>query len=75
LENNPILAILRYHIFPRYETVVIERPEKFGGNLIYTSYYEMENDFVAENVHPMDLKNAAAKYIDQILESVRNVLL
>jgi tyrosyl-tRNA synthetase len=75
LENNPILAILRYHIFPRYETVVIERPEKFGGNLIYTSYYEMENDFVAENVHPMDMKNAAAKYIDQILESVRNVLL
>ena len=75
LENNSILAILRYHIFPRYETVVIERPEKFGGNLIYTNYYEMENDFVAENVHPMDLKNAAAKYIDQILESVRNVLL
>jgi len=75
LENNPTLAILRYHIFPRYETVVIERPEKFGGNLIYTSYYEMENDFVAENVHPMDLKNAAAKYIDKILESVRNVLL
>lgn len=75
LENNPILAILRYHIFPRYETVVIERPEKFGGDLIYTSYYEMENDFVAENVHPMDLKNAAAKYIYQILESVRNVLL
>jgi tyrosyl-tRNA synthetase len=75
LENNPILAILRYHIFPRYEAVVIERPVKFGGNLIYNSYYEMENDFVAENVHPMDLKNAAAKYIDQILESVRNVLL
>jgi tyrosyl-tRNA synthetase len=75
LENNPTLAILRYHIFPRYETVVIERPEKFGGNLIYTSYYEMENDFVAESVHPMDLKNAAAKYIDKILESVRNVLL
>ena len=75
LENNPTLAILRYHIFPRYETVVIERPEKFGGNLIYTSYYEMEKDFVAENVHPMDLKNAAAKYIDKILESVRNVLL
>ena len=75
LENNPILAILRYHIFPRYETVVIERPEKFGGNLIYTSYYEMENDFVAERVHPMDLKNATAKYVDKILESVRNVLI
>ena len=38
VEENPILALFRYHIFPRYETVVIERPEKFGGNLTYPSY-------------------------------------
>ena len=75
VEENPILALFRYHIFPRYETVVIERSEKFGGNLIYSSYYEMESNFVAENVHPMDLKNSAAKYINEILDPVRKVLL
>ena len=74
-EENPVLALFRYHIFPRYETVVIERPEKFGGNITYTSYEEMENAFVAESVHPMDLKNSAAKYINDILDSVRKVLL
>jgi tyrosyl-tRNA synthetase len=74
-EENPILALFRYHIFPRYETVVIERPEKFGGNITYSSYEEMENAFVAESVHPMDLKNSAAKYINEILDSVRKVLL
>jgi len=74
-EENPILALFRYHIFPRYETVVIERPEKFGGNITYMSYEEMENAFVAESVHPMDLKNSAAKYINEILNPVRKVLL
>lgn len=75
VEENPILALFRYHIFPRYETIVIERPEKFGGNLTYHSYAEMESDFVEEKVHPMDLKNSAAKYINEILDPVRKVLL
>ncbi len=75
VEENPILALFRYHIFPRYETVVIERPEKFGGNLTYGSYAEMESDFIEEKVHPMDIKNAASKYINEILDPVRKVLL
>jgi tyrosyl-tRNA synthetase len=75
VEENPILALFRYHIFPRYETVVVERPEKFGGNLTYPNYSEMESAFVAESVHPMDLKNSAAKYLNEILDPVRKVLL
>jgi len=75
VEENPILALFRYHIIPRYETVVIERPEKFGGNLTYHSYAEMESEFIEEKVHPMDLKNAAAKYINEILDPVRKVLI
>jgi tyrosyl-tRNA synthetase len=75
IEENPILALFRYHIFPRYETIIIERPEKFGGNLTYTCYSEMESAFMAEDIHPMDLKNSAAKYINEILDPVRKVLL
>jgi tyrosyl-tRNA synthetase len=75
VEENPILALFRYHIFPRYETILIERPEKFGGNLKYTNYSDMERAFVEEAVHPMDLKNAVAKYINEILSPVRKVLL
>ena len=75
IEENPILALFRYHIFPRYEIAIIERPEKFGGNLTYESYAEMEKAFVEEKVHPMDLKNSAAKYINEILNPVREVLL
>ncbi len=75
VEENPILALFRYHIIPRYETVVIERPEKFGGNLTYHSYAEMESDFIEVKVHWVDLKNAAATYINQILDPVRKVLI
>jgi tyrosyl-tRNA synthetase len=74
-EENPILALFRYHIFPRYETVIIERPEKFGGNLSYNNYEEIESAFIAESVHPLDLKNSAAKYINEILSPVREILL
>lgn len=74
-EENPILALFRYHIFPRYEKITIERPEKFGGNLTFNSYSEMESAFAAEDLHPMDLKNSAAKFINEILDPVRKVLL
>ncbi|MDD2439434.1 MAG: tyrosine--tRNA ligase [Methanosarcinaceae archaeon] len=73
--ENPVLALFRYHIFPRYQEIVINRPEKFGGDLSYASYAELEKAFAAEELHPMDLKNAAAKYINEILDPVRKVLL
>ena len=32
---------------------------------------ELEKAFVAKEVHPMDLKNATAKYIDEFLQPIR----
>ncbi len=33
--DNPVLDLFRFHIFIKYPTITIERPEKFGGNLEY----------------------------------------
>ncbi len=74
LEDNPVLELFRYHIFPRYEEVVFERPDKFGGDLTCSSMDELEDIFRSEGLHPMDLKNGAAKYINEILDPVREVL-
>ncbi len=71
VENNPVLDIFRYHIFVRYPAVTLERPEKHGGNLDYTGYDALKDDFAAKKIHPLDLKKAAAKYMNQILEPVR----
>ena len=71
-ESNPILELIRYIIFHQFSEFVIERPAKYGGNATYTNYKDVECDFLSKKIHPMDLKNAAATYINKIIEPVRN---
>ena len=71
VEENPILEICKFVIFPELKgnSFLIERPEKFGGNLEFNSYEELEEAYV-KGLHPLDLKNATVKYINKILEPV-----
>ena len=71
IEGNPVLELCRYVIFPDLEgqSFVIERPEKFGGNLQFSTYEELKNAFAA-GLHPLDLKNATAYHVNKILEPV-----
>ena len=66
--ENPILEYNKYILFEKLKKVKIERPAKFGGDVEYKSYLEMENDYMNAKLHPLDLKNATAKYINEILE-------
>lgn len=58
--NNGIMALLKYLIFilkkERKEDLTIERLEKYGGNLIYNNYEDLEKDFKQKKLHPQDLK-------------------
>ena len=71
VEGNPVLEICKYVVFPELKdrSFLIERPEKFGGNLEFNSYEELEHAFVG-GLHPLDLKNATARYVNEILESI-----
>ncbi|MDD1730749.1 MAG: tyrosine--tRNA ligase [Methanothrix sp.] len=72
VENNPVLAICKYHVFPRIEAgMTVKRPEKFGGDVHYENYEALEADFVSGAMHPMDLKKACAESMNQILAPVR----
>lgn len=71
IQDNPVLEYCKYIVFERVEEFVIERPEKFGGNASYDSYQDLEAAFVKGDIHPADLKAATAKYINQLLEPVR----
>jgi tyrosyl-tRNA synthetase len=71
VEGNPVLELCRYIIFRKQETFLIERPEKFGGNLEFTSYLKLEAAFREGKVHPLDLKNAVSRDLSKILEPVR----
>ncbi len=74
LEGNPVIEIMKYHVFPRFEKVVVERDEKFGGDVEYSSFEELARDYSEGNLHPLDLKNAAATYLNKILEKTRRKL-
>ncbi len=67
LENNPVLQLMQYHVFPRLGTVSLRRPEKFGGDRDFCAYEALEQAYAAGEVHPMDLKNAAAEGLVEIL--------
>jgi len=70
-QDNPILEYCKYIIFEKFSSFKIERPEKYGGNLEFKSYSELESAFVAGDLHAMDLKNSTANYINRILEPIR----
>ena len=72
VDGNPIIEMCKYVIFPELKdkTFLIKRPEKFGGNLEFHSYEELETEFKKE-LHPLDLKIATAEYLNNIVEPIR----
>jgi len=70
--DNGIMAFLKFIIMTlkkdRNEKFIIERDEKYGGNLEYESYKEIEKDFIAKKIHPLDLKNSITKEIIELLK-------
>ncbi|MDD5012130.1 MAG: tyrosine--tRNA ligase [Candidatus Nanoarchaeia archaeon] len=70
-EFNPILDWAKSFIFPIKDKLQLKRDEKFGGNKLYNSYHELEKDFANGKLHPMDLKNAVADSLIEILEPAR----
>ncbi len=76
IDFNPILEYYRYLVFNALDRlgikeVVIERPEKYGGNVVLNSYQDLEQKFTNKEIHPMDLKMTLAKLINQLLDPVR----
>jgi tyrosyl-tRNA synthetase len=71
VEGNPILGICKNILFQRSPVFVIDRPEKFGGRVEFQSYEELEAAYLAQKIHPMDLKNATAAALAVELVPVR----
>ena len=69
--NNGVMAFLKYVLMTikkdKGEKFIVKRPEKFGGNLTYFNYNEIEKDFIEKKLHPLDLKNAVAESLNELL--------
>ena len=69
--GNPILELVHYVVFHEFDEFVVERPTRYGGSTTYTNYKDLEHDFVIKKIHPMDLKNSTANYVNKIIEPIR----
>ena len=74
IQNNPLLEISKTVIFHEFSEMKVERPEKFGGNVSYSNYKQLETDFVEKKLHPGDLKQTVGNYLVKIISPIREKL-
>ena len=72
VEENGVLAFLKHVVMVLKQDAgkkfVIDRPEKFGGKLEFSTYEEIEKVFVKKELLPLDLKIALAKEVNNLLK-------
>ncbi|AAY79503.1 tyrosine--tRNA ligase [Sulfolobus acidocaldarius] len=72
VNDNPVLQINKYIIFGEQGvTLKIERDTKYGGDIEIKSYEELERIFIEGKLHPLDLKLATARKLNDILDPIR----
>jgi tyrosyl-tRNA synthetase len=71
IDKNPVLEISKHIVFHEFNEVIVERSDKFGGNVTYTSYQDLEGDFAQKKLHPSDLKATVSKYVTDIIRPIR----
>jgi tyrosyl-tRNA synthetase len=73
IEQNGVLSFAKHVLFPLSKdgTFVIERPEKWGGNKVFTNFEDLEEAFKKEEIHPGDLKGSVEKQLNALLDPLR----
>ena len=73
VKYNPLINWVKTLVFWGEEEgeFTIERPEKFGGNIIYTKVDDLIDDYKNGKLFPLDLKNSLAEWLIKKLEPAR----
>lgn len=72
VEGNPVIDLMKLIIFPKLGSVHIDRSEKYGGPVDFSSYAELQTAYAGGKLHPQDLKKGAADALSEILKPVRD---
>lgn len=74
--ENGVMALFKYFIFvlknDKGEKLTISRPAKFGGDKEYKNYETLEKEVLSKKIHPLDVKNALATELNEILNKLQN---
>lgn len=73
IEFNPLINWVQVLVFWGENEGIfkIKRPEKFGGDIVYTKIGDLIDDYKNEKLFPLDLKNGLADWIIEKLEPAR----
>ena len=76
-KDNFFIDFSRIVLFPWLKDInekfIIERDEKYGGQIVYDSYDALVDAFSKKELHPADLKMGVAAYVNRFLEPIRKV--
>lgn len=74
--ENPVLMFCKYILFPRNGVLDIDRPEKYGGPVSFSTYEELTAAYFGGGLSPVDLKSGVidglAKTLAPVEEYFRN---
>jgi tyrosyl-tRNA synthetase len=72
-DGNPVLEMYKYLIFEHLsgKPLVVHRPAKFGGDVEFATYGDLEASYTTGKLHAGDLKGEAARRISEITAPVR----
>jgi len=76
IEFNPVLEWVNsfvYDLLPDEVSWTIKRDEKWGGNVEYKSFSDLQNDFAQDKVSGQDVKNNLADWLVELLKPTREL--
>lgn len=81
IENNGLIAFIENVILPIQQLhagkdegvfkFFIDRPDKYGGPITYTSLDELKDDYKNDKLSPVDLKSGVSSQINALLAPIR----
>lgn len=71
VQDNPITDYAKHVIFGAFDSMEICRERKYGGDVVYRGFSELERAYVKGELHPLDLKRGVADYINRLCAPIR----
>jgi tyrosyl-tRNA synthetase len=71
VEGNPVIEYYRLLAFPMIKIVTLHRGEKYGGDMKFSTYKDLEEAYRTGKIHPQDLKSNMARILADMLKGVR----
>ena len=72
VEGNPVIEYYRLLAFQANKPIKMSRDNKYGGDLEFNSYKELEHAYTRGEIHPQDLKANFARILANLLRPVRD---